>query len=567
MEKEKEAKNPTDVIILNRMYAGEYLGENLGHEVINLIKPDESEECNSYLVYITNDGKIKDKFHKEEWKASCVLYTRWCKREYKDDNNQTKTLSMQEILAKTEGKLVNLIDDYKNNKKNKEYTKIHLKSLEKYTYDGKGLEEIFSKNKHVTQPILYATFEVDKIIKVKPEYRVFIVDDKETWEKCREINNNNEEENSEKKEIQNPKEEFIYINEDVEPHNKLNFSSRSLKQYVVNGMHNNKNLEQVYNNIKNKIIKGDFWAKGNENPVRTYKELKDANLIVSGVNKNNFIGIIRQEYDELTYTNLFFHIFKSSPELFCEFANEVLKIKTLSSSDNLRFVREEGNIDLLIDDMENKTLIVIENKIKSGINGVRHDEAGEEVGNQLSKYIHYTFGYVVDKGSDKNGYTYKRLKSEIDDNDEERESNGYENYKDRHFFIFAPKYKNFKVNDINSNVHKFLIKKSEYKEGTDTKLKDIEGVNIDELNYKIIDYKKIFDFFNKKERKEKYQSKIEYYDEFLYAIDRHSNDTDNIQERQMYERFAQRIEELPPPKKKRIRNNDNGIKTNTKTKC
>ena len=154
MEKEKEAKKPTDVIILNRMYAGEYLGENLGHEVINLIKPDESEECNSYLVYITNDGKIKDKFHKEEWKASCVLYTRWCTREYKDDKNQTKTLSMQEILAKTEGKLVNLIDDYKNNKKNKEYTKIHLKSLEKYTYDGKGLEEIFSKNKHVFMSLL-----------------------------------------------------------------------------------------------------------------------------------------------------------------------------------------------------------------------------------------------------------------------------------------------------------------------------------------------------------------------------------------------------------------------------
>ena len=548
MKKEKKAKEPTDVIILNRMYAGEYLGENLGHEVINLIKPDESEECNSYLVYITNDGKIKNKFHKEEWKASCVLYTRWCKREYKDDNNQTKTLSMQEILAKTEGELVNLIDDYINNKKNKEYTKIHLKSLEKYTYDGKGLEEIFSKNKHVTQPILYATFEVDKIIKVNPEYRVFIVDNKETWDKCKKIKKNNE--------------KFIYINqgtkedetEDSKDKNgnkkiikryKIKFAKQSLKQYITNGdRDNNKHFEKVYDNI-DKVIKDDkYWDKDNKNPVRTYKELQDANLIVSGGKKNNFIGIIKQEYDELTYTNLFFHIFKSSPKLFCKFADEVLNIKSLSPN-KIRFVREEGNIDLLIDDMENKTLIVIENKIKSGINGVRHNEVGEEVGNQLSKYIHYTFGYIVDKVSNKNGYTYKRLKSGIDDNDEERESNGYENYENRHFFIFAPKYKNFDKESINNNVQIYL---NEAKDKYDNKPL-LTNEQIEKSKYEIITYDKIYKYFSEYNFT-KEDKKPSYYDEFLYAIERHSRDTDDIQERQMYERFAQRIEELTPKEDK-----------------
>ena len=558
MEKEKEAKEPTDVIILNRMYAGEYLGENLGHEVINLIKPDESDKCNSYLVYITNDGKINDNFHNGKWKASCVLYTRWCTREYKDKNkdNKTITLSMQEILAKTEGELVNLIAAYKNNKKNKEYTKIHLKSLEKYTYAGKGLEEIFSNNKHVTQPILYATFEVDKIIKVKPGYRVFIIDDKETWEKCRKINNNNEEKN---------KEEFIYINEgakedEIEYRDDKNgnpkkiitkqynikFAKQSLKQYITNGdRDNNKHFEKVYDNI-DKVIKDDkYWDKDNKNPVRTYKELQDANLIVSSGKKNNFIGIIKQEYDELTYTNLFFHIFKSSPKLFCKFADEVLNIKSLSPN-KIRFVREEGNIDLLIDDMENKTLIVIENKIKSGINGVRHDEAGEEVGNQLSKYIHYTFGYIVDKVSNKNGYTYKRLKSEIDDNDEERESNGYENYENRHFFIFAPKYKNFDKESINNNVQIYL---NEAKDKYDNKPL-LTNEQIEKSKYEIITYDKIYKYFSEYNFT-KEDKKPSYYDEFLYAIERHSHDTDDIQERQMYERFAQRIEELTPKEDKK----------------
>ena len=33
-------------------------------------------------------------------------------------------------------------------------------------------------------------------------------------------------------------------------------------------------------------------------------------------------------------------------------------------------------------------------------------------------------------------------------------------------------------------------------------------------------------------------------DEFLYAIKNHIYDVDNIQERQMFERFAERIKEL-----------------------
>ena len=36
----------TDVIILNRMYVGDYLGENIGHEVINLMKADNN---NNYI--------------------------------------------------------------------------------------------------------------------------------------------------------------------------------------------------------------------------------------------------------------------------------------------------------------------------------------------------------------------------------------------------------------------------------------------------------------------------------------------------------------------------------------
>lgn len=36
----KEANNKKNVIVLNAMYSGKYLNDNLGHEIINLFKSD-----------------------------------------------------------------------------------------------------------------------------------------------------------------------------------------------------------------------------------------------------------------------------------------------------------------------------------------------------------------------------------------------------------------------------------------------------------------------------------------------------------------------------------------------
>ena len=273
----------------------------------------------------------------------------------------------------------------------------------------------------------------------------------------------------------------------------------------------------------------------------TYKQLKDEKLIVTGTSKNNFIGIIRQEYDELTYTNLFFHIFKSNPELFCNFAKNVLKITAPLNPKTLRFVREEGNIDLLIDNDDkdndgNKTLIVIENKIKSGINGIRHNEIGEEIGNQLCKYALYTFGKRVEKGNDKEGYTFKGF------GEKEAKIKDYKNYNHRYFYIFSPKYKNFNEENINNNIKEYL-KNAKYTKGTES----ITDEDIKSVYYHVKTYEDLLEFFEnyKFEGKNK---KPKYYDEFLYAIERHSYDVDNIQERRMFERLAERIEELDDKK-------------------
>lgn len=86
---------------------------------------------------------------------------------------------------------------------------------------------------------------------------------------------------------------------------------------------------------------------------------------------------------------MFSHFFGINPEAFVSFANEILHI---DMNNDFSIEREKKNIDLLISDENN--VIVIENKIKSSINGVesRHDIYSELVQSQLKKYYQYVTG-------------------------------------------------------------------------------------------------------------------------------------------------------------------------------
>ena len=609
-----------DVIILNRMYVGDYLGENLGHEVINLIKDDNG---NNY-IYINHDGNICEEIIKEIWKPKTILLTQWCTREYKE-KKKVKTQSLIEILAKInmnnakywedveikeeyKDRVLNIkIDKQDDNSKNIkdiikkedlktfkdirkrlekneisetifELHKIYVEQ-EEIKFNDIAIDKIFEKFYHKNS-YLYLTFYVpsEDIVKINDGYHLFLVDkisenlkteiekepktrvidvhserfkvpetvyeEKDTGDYIklhnseyqhvkRYIKNEKEEYEENKKGNfirDNNKKEYIKYNSKfyaIKTQYKINFSKQSLKQYIVNGSNGDKNHEKVYENID--VIESDsfkdFWDKP-ENSTKKYKELFGHEKEYDYPEKNNnFISLIRQDYDELTYSNLFFYIFKSCPKLFLDFAIEKLKIKVNDISQDIKVVREEGNIDLLIDDQKKETLIVIENKIKSGINGLRHDINDEIVGNQLCKYMYYTHGYKVDKVKNKkeNKYEFKEF------SEKENEIKKYREYKHRYFYIFAPEYKNF---GKEINIEKFLGK-----EATDWKEKE----------YTIISYQNIYEFFSKY----KFQDdapKPKYYEEFIFALRRHKNNVDNIKEQQMFERFADRIRELTPDK-------------------
>ncbi len=114
----------------------------------------------------------------------------------------------------------------------------------------------------------------------------------------------------------------------------------------------------------------------------------------------NFLDVIHKGYDELAYSNLFAYIFKTYPEMFVKFAKQVLGVNV---SKPFLVFREKANIDIWVED--DKNIIVIENKIKSGINGVssRHDFSEKGlIQSQLLKYHEYA---EREKG-EKNTYYY-----------------------------------------------------------------------------------------------------------------------------------------------------------------
>ncbi len=179
----------------------------------------------------------------------------------------------------------------------------------------------------------------------------------------------------------------------------------------------------AYSQLMNLIEKKDLWKKENS----TEKLIPDGDIQNQPL---SFLEIIRKENDELIFSNLLAYFFDYSHRAFQKFAEDVLEIPNMSLSFNI--IRESiNNIDLWIEG--ERDIIVIENKIKSGINGVRGDDF-----NQLIKYR------------------------------ETAEKIAKETGKRTHYYIFAPDYARF-------NLAKYGVK----------------GI------YKEIKYSKIYNFFLK----------------------------------------------------------------------
>ena len=226
----------------------------------------------------------------------------------------------------------------------------------------------------------------------------------------------------------------------------ITFSRQSLHMYV-----NNRERPEAFATASEMIENEALW------------EERDARIDRNtDANHFNFLTLIGKENDELAISNMFAYFFSNYHDLFVDFAKTILKTEI---SENYTVTREYNHVDLWIEDDDE--VIVIENKVKSGINGIspRHDfSKGGPVESQLSKYY-------------EKAQNYKREHAKI---------------KKVSCFLFVPNYNRLDL--------------SEFEKGN---------------KYKVIRYREIYKFLMKKTVDSRY------YADFCDALYKHTKDVPN----------------------------------------
>lgn len=411
----------TDEIMLNKMYVGEYISNefgNLGHEIINLFQADNGK----HYIYAMPYGSIH-RGHNDKIKT--ILLVRNCGRH---------TL---EILAKAEG-LTQLTKPKSSWKK--ERFDIHKEQV-KYikenniSFGNVEMHKIFKKNQNDEDAILY-TFEAEKVI--KPKSPIYLTDRKD-MQAC-----------------------FIGFSNEILYLEDKNFAKQSTKMYITK----DKNPKS-YKELNSCINDPNLWE--NE-PVSKFvpQDIEE---------KFNIIDILGKGYDELAFSNMFKYFFSIDKKNFCSFAKNVLHIENFD--ENYKVEREKANIDLLIQDKDN--VIIIENKIKSGLNGEKYQECDLYSNTNYSQLVKYD-KYLEENFPDKNKY----------------------------LFIFAPDY-NKMVIDFNFAQKYFKMDSNRI--------------------WQPLRYSEIYEFYKT------HEINHPYFNEFLYALEKHTHNVDNNLEKEMYKRL------------------------------
>lgn len=307
-----------NTIILNRMYAGSYLEENIGHEVINLFKDDNG----SNYIYINQHGDINKKSNDS---VEAVLLVKYVEK------------GVLEVVAKAE----NLQQVYykKNNFEEELKDQIEYVKEHHISYGSVLLSDIYQNG----NTELLITFKTNKLRTVKKP--VFLIEEKS--------------------------KRYKYENHYFLP--EKHFSTQSLKMYYTEDK-----FPQDYDVFKKLLNDSEIW---NEENTTTKIDLDE---IYTYDSHEGFLSIIKKEDDELIISNLFSYIFNHKKDVFRDFVKEVLGIEDFKI--NYTIAREKDNIDLLIENDD--SVIIIENKIKSKINGVK-SESSRKIESQLSKYVEY----------------------------------------------------------------------------------------------------------------------------------------------------------------------------------
>ena len=400
-------------IIINKMYVGGYLleGDNIGHEIINLYKADDGKN----YIYLNSQGTIELSHGSN--RITVLMVRKFASKIYK-------------ILAKAEG--ITILD-FANSK---------LPRKERYkgqvalglVYGGVSLVDLFNENSFrgslEDEKNAYTTFVADKVL--KPKKQMYITDDES---------------------VSDGMTFFIRTNK--------GFGKQTLREF-----YHESEKPDSFTDLNRIIENCELWEDND-----TTQKVSDLPEIRVDP-YFNFLKIIRQEDNEIVFSNMLSYFFNINREAFSRFAHEVLSIDIHT---DFIIEREKKNIDLLISDEKNA--VVIENKIKSSINGIseRHDIYSDQVQSQLKKY--YQFVTTDDEYHNKNVSC----------------------------FIFSPNYNCIELGKFSCGER-----------------------------YNVVYYREIYSFFV--ENSNLYDG-VPYFTDFINAMYKHTKDYDNDLEEEMQRRF------------------------------
>ena len=320
-------------IMLNKSFGGSWgvaSEENIPHEIINIFQSDNGK----IYLYVPSHGGYATSKHDVKY---LLITGEWNQKE-----KSTEILYLASGLKRMHngGKYATPDEREKLKKKIRE---------DNIRYNGKLLDEI-KMSAEEEDRVFFCTFEAEKLI--RPQKRMFLV-----W-------------NGGADSCKADFEKFGLSDE--------NYNYQRQIGYIDN--------PKDYQKLLSIISNSKYWGKDNAaSPVT-----QPANTVSSF----NFLKLIHKEYDETIYTNLFFEFFSKNNTLFNLFAKEVLGLP----GDDSYSIRKEvktsdchGRLDLLA--VGEKNVIAIENKIKSGLNGIdKHNELS-----QLTTYIEFIETEHADK--------------------------------------------------------------------------------------------------------------------------------------------------------------------------
>lgn len=382
----------THEIIVNRMFTGAYLEDerNIGHEIINLYKPDEGDR---HYIYLVPAGDYANEHSQTEIdgillvrgiNANClevVAKATGIRRVFNSEpgniRNWRRIRSADEFWELADGQKKDGTPLSANQKQKRNnflaenaYQKRFIERND-IRYGGVLVNHLFDNNPKAEQNLsLFITFEADRIQKAKePFYLV-------TEQKAAILDKYNE---------------VIGRGRLSGSASTTFFSDQEKENYDI--------LHRILFECP------DLWGEdvGKFDPAK----IQDDDTF-------SFFTITKKEYDELAYSNAFAYFFEKY-DILLDVIGKIAKekhgmeiqlkkgtittaveptnndgVKAPTSEASYKHIyREKKNIDILIADDQTKHTIVIENKIKSGVHGDKHDLNGEYIRNQLDKYYDY----------------------------------------------------------------------------------------------------------------------------------------------------------------------------------